>query len=82
LTTTTCLSCGGEIDPSANVCPNCGSRRRPRLGPSMLWGNPWGRRISSIVGILLALALLGYLGWTVATQGKGESRSNPVPVHS
>jgi hypothetical protein len=82
LSTTTCLSCGNEIEASHAVCPFCGARRRSRHGAWMLSGGTWSRRVSTAVGILLALALLGYLGWTIATHGKGESHSNPVPVQS
>jgi hypothetical protein len=80
--TTTCLSCGAEIEASDTVCPACGVLRRSRLGPWMRWGGHSARRASAWVGILLALVLLGYIGWTIATHGRGESRSNPVPVQS
>ena len=80
--TTTCLNCGSEIEAAEAVCPDCGARRRSRQGPWMFWGGYWARRISAWIGILLAVVLLAYFGWTIATHGKGERRSNPVPVHS
>jgi hypothetical protein len=80
--TTTCLNCGSEIEAADRVCPACGARRRSRQGPWMVWGGTRRRRVSAMIGLLLALVLLAYLGWTIATHGKGETRSNPVPVHS
>ncbi|MDB4950782.1 MAG: hypothetical protein JWM27_3431 [Gemmatimonadetes bacterium] len=82
MASTTCLSCGHEIDTADAVCPHCGARRKPRLAGPPFWGTRGARQASTIIGIVLALALSAYLGWTIFTHGKGEPVSNQVPVKS
>ena len=79
--TTTCLSCGDEIDDGERVCPACGARRRSKLGSPALWMGRSARHRSTVVGIAIAVVVAAFLAWHIATQGHGPDVQRHLPVN-
>lgn len=77
-----CLSCDTPIDDGESVCPACGARRRSKLGSPALWMGRSARHRSTVVGILVAVVVAGFLAWHIATQGRGPDVPRHVPVNA
>ena len=67
-----CLSCGGEISPSAARCPHCGARRRPRLAGADRWERAPLRTRATIVGLLIAATIVLAAGYLIATHPRHD----------
>jgi hypothetical protein len=77
-----CYSCGGKIEPSSTVCPQCNRLQLPPLNPDALLETGDAESPPGAVPMAGAMASTGSAVGVAATNGVGYSESPEVPAEA